>query len=75
MLRHVGLYVYRRAFLDKYVGLPSTALERAEQLEQLRALQHGYGIAVAVRPTALWVGIDTLEQYERFVERWKRVRR
>ena len=70
MLRHVGLYVYRRAFLEKYVRLPSTALERAEQLEQLRALQHGYGIAAAVRPTAR-MGIDTVGQYEQFVVRWK----
>jgi 3-deoxy-manno-octulosonate cytidylyltransferase (CMP-KDO synthetase) len=68
MLRHVGLYVYRRAFLDRYVGLPSTSLERTEQLEQLRALQHGFGIAVAVRPTAR-LGIDTQEQYDAFVAR------
>lgn len=70
MLRHVGLYVYRRAFLDQYVALPATPLERAEQLEQLRALQHGFGIAVAVQPSAQ-VGIDTPEQYEAFVARFK----
>jgi 3-deoxy-manno-octulosonate cytidylyltransferase (CMP-KDO synthetase) len=69
MLRHVGLYVYRRAFLDRYVALPSTPLERAEQLEQLRALQHGFGIAVAVRSAAR-IGIDTSEQYEAFVARF-----
>ncbi len=68
-LRHVGLYVYRRVFLDKYVALPSTPLERAEQLEQLRALQHGFGIAVAIRPSAR-IGIDTPEQYEAFVARF-----
>ena len=70
MLRHVGLYVYRRAFLDRYMALPSTPLERAEQLEQLRALQHGFGIAVAVRPSAR-VGIDTPEQYAAFVARFR----
>ncbi len=70
MLRHVGLYVYRRAFLDRYIALPPTPLERAEQLEQLRALQHGYHIAVAVRRAAR-VGIDTAEQYEQFVARFR----
>jgi 3-deoxy-manno-octulosonate cytidylyltransferase (CMP-KDO synthetase) len=71
MLRHVGLYVYRRAFLDRYVTLAPTPLERAEQLEQLRALQHGFGIAVAIRPSAR-IGIDTPEQYKQFVARWKK---
>jgi 3-deoxy-manno-octulosonate cytidylyltransferase (CMP-KDO synthetase) len=67
-LRHVGLYAYRRAFLDRYLALPSTPLERAEQLEQLRALQHGHAIRVATRPFAR-IGIDTPEQYEAFVAR------
>lgn len=67
-LRHVGLYVYRRGFLDEYLALPATALERAEQLEQLRALQHGHRIAVATVARARQ-GIDTPEQYEAFVRR------
>jgi 3-deoxy-manno-octulosonate cytidylyltransferase (CMP-KDO synthetase) len=45
--QHVGLYAYRRAFLLEYVRLPQTALERAEQLEQLRALEHGQRIRCA----------------------------
>ena len=45
--RHLGLYVYRREFLLKFAGLPSTVLERRESLEQLRALEHGYRIYVA----------------------------
>ncbi len=69
MLRHVGLYVYRRAFLDRYIALTPTPLERAEQLEQLRALQHGFWIAVAVRASAR-IGIDTHEQYDQFVARY-----
>lgn len=69
-LRHIGIYVYRRAFLDRYIALPPTPLERAEQLEQLRALQHGYGIAVAKVDRA-HPGIDTPEQYRAFVSRWK----
>ncbi len=43
---HVGLYVYRRAFLLKLASLPPTPLEQIEQLEQLRVLEHGYRIHV-----------------------------
>jgi 3-deoxy-manno-octulosonate cytidylyltransferase (CMP-KDO synthetase) len=68
VLRHVGLYAYRRAFLEQYAHLPATPLERCEQLEQLRALQHGYAIAVALVSDAR-PGIDTPEQYEAFVQR------
>ncbi len=70
-LRHVGLYVYMREFLDRYTMLAVTDVERTEQLEQLRVLYHGYAIAVAVRETSGAGGVDTPEQYEAFVERWK----
>jgi len=43
---HVGLYAYRRDFLLKIAGLPPTALEKVESLEQLRVLEHGYRIRV-----------------------------
>jgi 3-deoxy-manno-octulosonate cytidylyltransferase (CMP-KDO synthetase) len=46
--QHVGLYAYRRDFLERYVSLPATPLERAEGLEQLRALEHGHRIRAAV---------------------------
>ena len=46
--QHVGLYAYRRDFLERYVALPRAPLEQAEALEQLRALEHGYPIRVAV---------------------------
>ena len=69
-LKHVGLYVYRRDFLLTYVTLPPTPLEQAERLEQLRVLEHGYPIAVAVAEVPHH-GIDTVQQYEAFVERWK----
>lgn len=69
-LRHVGLYAYRRAFLDRYASMEPTPLERAEQLEQLRALENGHVVAVAVVASAR-VGIDTAEQYEAFVARWR----
>jgi 3-deoxy-manno-octulosonate cytidylyltransferase (CMP-KDO synthetase) len=70
-LRHVGLYVYRRSFLDQYARLAPTDLERTEQLEQLRILFHGFRISVAVRETTGSGGIDTPEQYEAFVARWR----
>lgn len=69
-LRHIGMYVYRRRFLDQYVRLAPTPLEQAEQLEQLRVLEHGHRIAVAEFATR-HVGIDTPEQYAAFVERWR----
>jgi len=43
---HVGLYAYRKAFLLEYVQWPPTPLERAEDLEQLRVLEHGFPIRV-----------------------------
>ena len=67
-LKHVGMYVYRRDFLLKYPSLSRAPLEQAEQLEQLRVLEHGYEIAVAVTNVSFH-GIDTPEQYEMFVRR------
>lgn len=67
-LKHVGLYVYRRAFLSQYVRLAPTPLEQAEKLEQLRMLEHGFKIAVAIGESHAH-GIDTPEQYEAFVTR------
>ena len=69
-LKHIGLYVYRRAFLERYVRLPATPLETAEALEQLRALEHGHAIAVAIGEAGHH-GVDTPEQYEAFVARWR----
>lgn len=69
VLRHVGLYVYRRWFLEEYVRLPPTPLEISERLEQLRVLEHGHPIAVAVGESR-HTGIDTPEQYAAFVERY-----
>ncbi len=68
-MRHVGVYAYRADFLQRYARLPMTPLERSEQLEQLRVLEHGLTIGVGVcEPGAL--GIDTPEQYDAFVARW-----
>lgn len=69
-LKHAGLYVYRRAALDAFVATPESPLEQAEKLEQLRAVEAGWSIAVVIRPFD-HVGIDTPEQYAAFVQRWR----
>lgn len=67
-LLHVGLYAYRRDFLLRLTQMPPSSLELIEKLEQLRALQAGANIAVAIVPKAA-VGIDTAEDYAAFLER------
>jgi 3-deoxy-manno-octulosonate cytidylyltransferase (CMP-KDO synthetase) len=67
---HLGLYAYRRDFLLRLTALPPSPLEAAEKLEQLRVLEAGYPIAVGVVEEAS-VGIDTPEDYRRFVARWR----
>ncbi len=69
-LLHLGLYGYRRDLLAEYAAWRPTPLEQAEKLEQLRALEHGVRIRVGIvdRPSA---GVDTMEDYRRFVERWR----
>lgn len=60
-LRHIGIYAYRAGFLKQFAALEPTPLERAESLEQLRALEHGYSIAVRLAPEPFPAGIDTEE--------------
>src|SRR5688500_20071808 len=62
--RHVGLYVYRRECLLRLSTLPPTDMERAEALEQLRALEYGIRIK-AVETRFDSVGVDTPEDLER----------
>lgn len=57
--QHVGLYAYRRQFLLHFASLPQTELEKAEKLEQLRALEHGFPIAV-VETEHESLGVDTI---------------
>jgi 3-deoxy-manno-octulosonate cytidylyltransferase (CMP-KDO synthetase) len=73
-LLHLGLYAYRRDFLLRLATLPPSPLETAEKLEQLRVLEAGYPIAVGIveEPS---IGIDTPEDYRRFVARWRRTAR
>jgi 3-deoxy-manno-octulosonate cytidylyltransferase (CMP-KDO synthetase) len=63
--RHIGVYAYRAEFLRVFPRLAVSPLERFEELEQLRALWHGYAIAVAVRQDAPLPGVDTPEDLER----------
>jgi 3-deoxy-manno-octulosonate cytidylyltransferase (CMP-KDO synthetase) len=67
---HQGIYAYRREFLLKFASWPPSDLEQAEKLEQLRALEHGAAIYV-VKTRRSVHGIDTREQYESFVKRYK----
>jgi 3-deoxy-manno-octulosonate cytidylyltransferase (CMP-KDO synthetase) len=62
--KHIGLYVYRRDFLLGYSALPVGPLERAERLEQLRAIENGYRIRV-VETEFESLGVDTPEDLER----------
>jgi len=61
-LRHLGLYVYRNDFLQKFVTLSQGRLEQIEKLEQLRALEHGYKIGVAIVKDAP-LDVDTREDF------------
>lgn len=63
--KHLGLYAYKADFLEKFVALPPGRLEQIEKLEQLRVLEAGYPIAIAVTddPT---IGVDTPEDAQRF---------
>jgi len=63
--RHIGIYAYRADFLRVYPRLERSPLEEFEGLEQLRALWHGYAIAVAVRQDGSLLGVDTPEDLER----------
>jgi 3-deoxy-manno-octulosonate cytidylyltransferase (CMP-KDO synthetase) len=63
-LRHVGIYVFRAPFLQRFAALPPTPLERTETLEQLRALEHGVRIRVLVTPQPT-LGVDTPPDLDR----------
>ncbi|MCA9025552.1 MAG: 3-deoxy-manno-octulosonate cytidylyltransferase [Planctomycetaceae bacterium] len=67
-LLHIGVYAYRREFLLAYTEWPPGRLEQLEKLEQLRALEAGASIQVGIVRSAA-VGIDTRDDYARFVER------
>lgn len=69
--RHIGIYVYRGAFLRLYPTLSSSPLETLERLEQLRVLYHGYKIHVDLAPEKNPPGVDTaasLQEVRRILE-------
>jgi len=64
-LRHIGIYAYRAGFLRQFAALPRTRLEQVESLEQLRALENGFRIAVREAPEPFPPGVDTPEDLAR----------
>lgn len=64
LLHHIGLYAYRRAALERFIELPPGILEQREKLEQLRALEAGMHIEVALVDTVP-LGVDTPADLER----------
>lgn len=62
--KHIGIYAYRRDFLQRYASLAPTPHEKAESLEQLRALEHGYRIKV-IKTDFKSIGVDTPEDLEK----------
>jgi len=71
ILRHVGLYVYGRDALLRWVALPEHPLERVERLEQLRPLMAGETIGVAIVEGTILPGIDTEADLAIANENWK----
>lgn len=63
--RHLGIYAYRAGFLKRFASAPMAGLERAEKLEQLRALAMGESIAVVVAQVIPHPGVDTPADLER----------
>lgn len=70
MLLHIGIYAYRRDALLRYAAAGPCEREQAESLEQLRALHIGLKMGVVLTDEAP-AGIDTREDYDAFVARWK----
>jgi 3-deoxy-manno-octulosonate cytidylyltransferase (CMP-KDO synthetase) len=64
LYHHIGLYAYRRAALARFIGLPPSALEQREKLEQLRALEAGMRVDVTV-VDSVPLGVDTPGDLER----------
>jgi 3-deoxy-manno-octulosonate cytidylyltransferase (CMP-KDO synthetase) len=62
--KHLGIYAYRKAALERFAALPPSPLEKLERLEQLRLLENGIGIYVAEAPGDT-IGVDTEEDFLR----------
>lgn len=68
--KHIGIYGYTRDFLFTFNNMPPSPLEKAEKLEQLRALEHGYKIKT-IETTFDTIGVDTPEDLEKVKEKLK----
>lgn len=68
--KHLGIYAYKKSFLINFTKLSAGILEKTECLEQLRALEHGYNIKIAITDKNT-IGVDTPQDIER-VEKWIR---
>lgn len=71
-LRHIGIYGYRVAALRAFAALSPGLLEQTESLEQLRALEAGWRIAVRLAPSPFPPGVDTLDDLARAELEWDR---
>jgi 3-deoxy-manno-octulosonate cytidylyltransferase (CMP-KDO synthetase) len=72
LFRHIGVYVYRKAFLLEFLQWPEGILEAQEKLEQLRILERGYRIKL-IKTEDFSPGVDTPADVER-VEEWIKTR-
>lgn len=68
--QHIGLYVYSRETLERWISLPPTRAEQVERLEQLRALEHGMTFGVARLSEPAMPGVDTPEDLQRAEAYW-----
>jgi 3-deoxy-manno-octulosonate cytidylyltransferase (CMP-KDO synthetase) len=68
--QHIGLYVYSRPVLERWVSLPMTMIEQVERLEQLRALENGMTFGVARLKQEVLPGIDTPQDLQRAEAYW-----
>ncbi len=73
ILQHLGVYVYTRAALERWVALPTHPLEKIERLEQLRPLAAGITFGVAVTHGPAYAGIDTEEDLADANARWAEI--
>ena len=71
-LRHIGIYGYRVSALQAFAALPTGSLEQTESLEQLRALEAGWRIAVRLAPSPFPPGVDTPDDLARAELEWQR---
>ena len=68
--KHIGLYGYRKEFLQQYIQMEQSYLERTEKLEQLRVLENGFKIKMIETKTN-HIGIDTIDDYKEALKKIK----